>query len=181
MDAVNNSKLKILLQIYADRIVKQSKENLATDDKAGGNLYNSIKNEVDVEKGVFLLSFFMEDYGKYVDKGVRGVTSTYPKTEAALSKFQYGTGTGRKGGLTEGINEWVKKKRFQFTDKKGKFLSYDSTSYIITRSIWNKGIEANTFFSRPFNSIANQIKDVFFDKFILEVESQSVFGDDKKR
>lgn len=181
MDAVDNSKLKTLLQIYADRIVNQSKENLAKDDKGGGNLYNSIRNEVDVEKGVFLLSFFMEDYGKYVDKGVKGVTSTYPATSAALSKFQYGTGTGKKGGLTEGINEWVRGKRFQFTDKKGRFLSYDSTSYIITRSIWNKGLEANTFFSRPFNAIANQINEVFFDKFILEVESQSIFGDDKKR
>ncbi len=181
MAEVNTSKLKELLQIYADRIVTQAKENLEKNKKGGGDLYNSIKNEVDVEKGVFLLSFFMEDYGKYVDKGVKGVTSTYPATSAALSKFQYGTGTGKKGGLTEGIDKWVRKKRFQFRDKKGRFMSYNDMSFLITRSIWNKGIEANTFFTRPFIAIGNQIRDVFFDEFILEVENQSIFGDDKKR
>ena len=53
----------------------------------------------------------MEDYGTFVDKGVRGKTSTYPETSAALSQFQYGSGNFPKGGLTEGINGWLRKEK----------------------------------------------------------------------
>ena len=88
----------------------------------------------------FLLDFLMEDYGAFVDKGVKGKTSTYPETSAALSKFQYGSGTGQKGGLTKALynpetkSGWIKKKKFQWKDKKtGRFLSYESMSYLICK------------------------------------------------
>ena len=30
-----------------------------------------------------------------------------------------------KGGLTEGINGWLEKKRFQWRDERGRFMSYE--------------------------------------------------------
>ena len=66
---------------------------------------------IDKSQDDFLLEFLMEDYGAFVDKGVKGKTSTYPETSAALSKFQYGSGTGPKGGLTKGINSLVRKEK----------------------------------------------------------------------
>ena len=70
--------------------------------------------------------------------------------------FKFGSGTGRKGGLTEGIKKWVKQKGFQFRSKeegsKGRFLSYDSTAYLITRSIFHKGIKPSLFFTKPFEA-----------------------------
>ena len=53
----------------------------------------------------------MEDYAKFIDKGVRGKTSTYPETSAALSKFQYGSGNFPKGGLRNGIKCLVEKEK----------------------------------------------------------------------
>jgi hypothetical protein len=100
----------------------------------------------------------MDDYGMFVDKGVKGKTSS---AKAPNSPYKFGTGTGKKGGLTQGINKWVKQKGFQFRDKKsGRFLSYDSTAYLITRSIFNKGIKPSLFFTKPFEAGYKKYIDV---------------------
>ena len=129
-----------ILLSFAQYVIDASKENLKNDvnkygsNKAGGDLYNSLSYTFDKSQDHFLLDFLMEDYGVFVDKGVRGKTSTYPETAASLSQFQYGSGNFPKGGLTEGINEWMKKKRFQWRDERGRFMSYESMSYLIARS-----------------------------------------------
>ena len=91
--------------------------------------------------------FFMEDYWAFVDQGVKGKESS---AKAPNSPFRFGTGTGRRGGLRESIPKWVQAKRFQFRDKKGKFLSYEQTAFIIARSIYKTGIKPSYFFSKPF-------------------------------
>ena len=121
----------------------------------------------------------MEDYGVFVDKGVRGKTSTYPETAASLSQFQYGSGNFPKGGLTEGINEWMKKKRFQWRDERGRFMSYESMSYIIARSIYNKGLKANLFFTTPFELGLRNLPINLKDAFKLDIENAIIFGEKK--
>ena len=87
-----------ILISFAQYVVDASKENLKNDvnkygsNKAGGDLDNSLGYTFDKSQNLFLLDFLMEDYGTFVDKGVRGKTSTYPETNAALSQFQYGSG-----------------------------------------------------------------------------------------
>ncbi len=176
--------LEKAIEKYAKYVVQQSKSNLTRDKKGGGDLYNSISYDLDVETNAFLLDFLMEDYGAFVDKGVKGKTSTYPETSAALSKFQYGSGTGPKGGLTKALynpeteSGWIKKKKFQWKDKKtGRFLSYKSMSYLIARSIYNKGLKANMFFSKPFESGLQKYGDDFLEGFILDIERQTIFGE----
>ena len=165
-----------VLNAYAKYVVQQAKSNLTKDDKGGGALYNSISYNVEKSQDDFLLEFLMEDYGAFVDKGVRGKTSTYPETSAALSKFQYGSGTGPKGGLTRGISKWLRKKRFQFRDKKGRFMSYDSMTFLISRSIYNKGLKANLFFTKPFEARINNLPDQLSKAFVLDIEDQIVLG-----
>ena len=45
--------------------------------------------------------------------------------------------------------KWVKKKGFQWRDKKGRFMSHKSMGYIIARSIYSKGIQGISFFQKP--------------------------------
>ena len=118
----------------------------------------------------------MEDYGQFVDKGVKGKTSTYPETKAALSQFQYGSGTGQKGGLTKGIRGWLNKKKFQFRDKKGRFMSYESMTYIIARSIYNKGLKANLFFTKPFEKGIEKLPQNLYKAFVTDVDSSIILG-----
>jgi len=175
-----------ILNKYGKYVVQQSKSNLTKDKKGGGDLYNSVSYVIDKSQDDFLLEFLMEDYGVFVDKGVKGKTSTYPETSAALSKFQYGSGTGQKGGLTKALynpetkSGWIKKKKFQWKDKKtGRFLSYESMSYLIARSIYNKGLKANLFFTKPFEAGLKRLPDDLIKGFALDIEDAIILGTKK--
>jgi hypothetical protein len=92
----------------------------------------------------------MADYGMYQDQGVKGKSSS---AKAPNSRFQFGKKSGPKGGLTKGIEKWVKQKGIQFRDKKsGRFISYQSTAFIITRSIYQTGLRPSLFFTKPFEA-----------------------------
>jgi hypothetical protein len=176
---MNFKNVNDVLNGFAQYVVDSSKNNLTNDNKGGGDLYNSISYTYEKSQELFLLDFLMEDYGSYVDKGVKGLTSTYPETASALSKFQYGSGTGPKNGLRDGIKKWVAEKRFQFRDKKGKFLSYESTAYIIARSIYNKGLKANLFFTQPFELGLRELPKQLSDAFALDIEDGIILGTKK--
>tara|TARA_R110001606_G_scaffold293574_1_gene441343 strand:- start:3 stop:530 length:528 start_codon:yes stop_codon:yes gene_type:complete len=169
--------LEAVMTKYAKYVIQQSRSNLTKDDKGSGNLYNSLSYGLVEDDEAMLVEFMMEDYGAFVDRGVKGKTSTYPETSAALSQFQYGSGTGPKGGLTKGIDKWLRKKRFQWRDKKGRFMSYKSMRYLIVKSIYNKGLKANLFFSKPFKAGINKYELSMAKAFVADIESQMVFGE----
>ena len=157
------------LEAFKDYVISQSRANLTRKNKSvSKQLYNSLKGIVDVMPNSFSLKFEMEDYGKFQDQGVKGKKTTYP--ESTNSPFKFGTGTGKKGGLSGGIKQWVKARRFQFQDKKGKFLSYESTAYIISRSIWNKGIKASLFFTKPFEKGFKRLPEEILEAYGLDVD-----------
>ena len=157
------------LKNFAKYVVTKSRMNLRSSDKnSSGDLSRSLDSDVKVSKNSFQLAFMMEDYGVFQDKGVKGKSSS---AKAPNSPFKFGTGTGRKGGLSEGINKWVKRKRFQFRDKKsGRFLSYDSTAFLISRSIYQKGIAPSLFFTKPFEKAFKNLNKDLVEAYKLDVE-----------
>ena len=167
--------LEAVMTQYAKYVIQQSRSRLTKDDKGGGDLYNSLSYNLLEDDQAMLVEFMMEDYGAFVDRGVKGKTSTYPQTSAALSPFQYGSGTGPKGGLTKGIDKWLRKKRFQWRDKKGKFMSYQSMRYLIVKSIYNKGLKANLFFTKPFEAGIQKYELDMGKAFAEDIRSQMVF------
>ena len=158
------------LKNFAKYVVTKARINLRGDDKnISGKLAKSLDSDVKVSKNSFQLAFLMEDYGVFQDKGVRGKSSS---AKAPNSPFKFGSGTGKKGGLSEGINKWVKRKRFQFRDKKsGRFLSYDSTAFLISRSIYQKGIAPSLFFTKPFEKAFKGLNKDLVEAYKLDVEA----------
>jgi len=156
------------LNKFAKYVVQQSRSNLTKSDKnVSKELYNSLGYDLNVSKNSFSLSLLMEDYGMFQDKGVKGKTSS---SKAPNSPFQFGSGTGKKGGLTNGIDKWVRRRRFQFRDKKGRFMSYQSTAFLITRSIYNKGIKPSMFFTKPFEKAFKGLNEELIKAYALDVE-----------
>jgi hypothetical protein len=149
--ADNLKEVNLVLQRFRDYVIQQSRSNLSKGDKnVSKQLYNSLKGEVVTEETFSIVGFSMADYGKFQDQGVKGKSSS---TKAPNSPFKFGTGSGQKGGLTKGIQKWVQARGFQFRDKKtGKFMSYEQTAYLISRSIFHKGIKASLFFTKPFEA-----------------------------
>jgi hypothetical protein len=157
------------LERFRNHVVSVSKRNLTNKNRnVSKKLYNSIKGDVKAMPNSFSLQFYMEYYGAYQDLGVQGKNSI---SKAPNSPFRFGKGTGKKGGLTEGIKEWVRKRRFQFKDKKtGKFLSYESTAFLITRGIYNKGIRPSMFFTKPFEAAYRNLPDELVKSFALDTQ-----------
>jgi hypothetical protein len=141
---------QVVTKAFADYVVQQARTNLTKGGKnVSKDLYNSITKEVvsDNDNNYTIIGFSMDGYGQFVDQGVRGKSSS---SKAPNSPFKFGSGTGKKGGLSKGILNWVTARRFQFQDKKsGKFLSYQSTAFLISRSIYHKGMKPSNFFTRP--------------------------------
>jgi hypothetical protein len=168
--------VETVIKKFRDYVIQQARSNLSKSKHNNTkSLYNSLKGEIVTENNFTIVGFKMDDYGTFVDLGVKGKTSS---NKAPNSPYKFGSGTGKKGGLTKGINQWVRQKGFQFRDRKsGKFLSYDSTAYLITRSIFHKGIKPSLFFTKPFEAGYKKYIDVDLMKaFSQDVETMVDFN-----
>lgn len=152
-----------LLDNFRDKVIQEAKKGLPRDT---GALGNSLKSYVKESPNSVQITFEMKPYGWFQDRGVKGV-----KSGESLSGYKFGTGSGESGGLTKGINKWVKRKGFQFRDKQGKFLSYEQTARTIIRSIWNKGIKPSMFFTRPFEKYYKQLPNKVTKKYVKDMET----------
>jgi len=110
-----------LIKRFRDYVIQQSRSNLSKSRKNNTKeLYNSLKGEIVSERDYSIVGFSMAEYGMYQDQGVKGKSSS---RKAPNSPFKFGSGSGIKGGLTKGIEQWVKQKGIQFKDKKsGKLI-----------------------------------------------------------
>jgi len=166
---LDQDNIDIELKKFKDYVIQQSKSNLTKGrHNFTKSLYNSIKGDSKAYPRSYLLSFSMEEHGSYQDQGVRGKNSNI---KAPNSPFKFGTGTGKKGGLTTGIKKWVRAKRFQFKNREtGKFMSYDSTALLIARSIYNKGLKPTLFFTKPFNNAFKRLPEEMVKGLSMDVD-----------
>lgn len=169
-----DANLDEILKKFTKYVVSQAKSNLTRKKKnVKGNLYNSIKGDTFVGKNSIGVYFEMEDYGVFQDSGIKGKSSGQSLGTFKDGGFRFGSGTGQPGGLTKAIKQWVRDRRFQFKDKaNGKFMSYDATAFLITRSIWQKGIKPTRFFSKPFEDGIKRLPDEVVEKYGLDVENK---------
>ncbi len=149
--------LERYLNSFGKQVVNRAKGNLQKAKGGGTNLEKSIDFKVTNNTEGFAVQFFMADYGTFVDKGVSGTNKTRSfkdyEGKVISSPYKFGTGSSRvgkaKGGMSGIMAKWVKKKGFQWRDKKGRFMSRKSMGYIIARSIYSKGIQGISFFQKP--------------------------------
>jgi len=170
---------KKALDQFVEAVIKDSRRNLQKKN-VSGTLSRSLEGDVKFHKNSFSLKFLMEDYGYYVDRGVKGTTSSYVELGKYPTLARFGSGKGT-GSLSESIKKWVRNRRFQFRDKKGRFMSYNSTAFLISRSIWNKGLKPSLFFTKPFEKYFKKLPTELVDKFALDVEDLMEFSLDQKR
>lgn len=169
-------RIQAVLDRFGKYVVQQARANLTRNNKnVSKDLYNSItwNSEAAKSGASFSASLSMLPYGEFQDQGVKGKSSTYGASQG--SPFRFGTGKGKKGGLTEAMQKWVRARRLQFRDKKGKFLSYDSTAFLIARSVYQKGIPASMFYSRPFNLAYQRLPSELIEAFELTPEDLKEF------
>jgi len=160
-------KTKEALNTFAKRVIKQSRQNLTKGKKNVNNsLYNSLFYKAKVMPNSIDVFFFMEDYGKFVDKGVKGTNSNYIENRDTPFSFR------SKMPPRKPIIEWAKKRNFRLRDDNGRFSKgdYNTIGYILQRSIFKKGIRASMFFTKPFENEFNKLPADVINQYGLDID-----------
>ena len=154
------------LNNFAKYVVKQARTNLTKGSKPFGShndtkkLYDSLKYQTNVSKNSFQLSFIMEEYGLYQDKGVSGVKKKYNTPYSYKDKMPNPTK----------LDKWIVRKGLALRDKKGKFISRKGLQFIIARGIFMNGIKPSLFFTKPFRKAFSNLDKDIVKAFELDVE-----------
>ena len=151
------------LEAYGENVISKAKNKLRKNNNTGA-LSESLKYELkDTDTDKPKIVFTGEEYGNFLDLGVQGNDpEAQPRgakirfNRAPNSPYQFGTGTGTSGGLRNAIDKWVLQRGgFKVRDEKGRFINRKSMVFLITRSIWNTGLEP-TYFFRDAQDEANR-------------------------
>ena len=166
---IDRANMEAAFDAFGKYLVQQSRTNLSKRkriDRKG--LYDSLGYEFKRHPNSFMFAFTMAEYGKFVDKGVQGVSQS---KKAPKSPYKFGSGNGPKGGFRPAIDGWVKRKGILFRDRTtGRMMSREQTSFLIRNSIWHTGLETTNFFSRPFELAFKRLPGEIIEAYGLDVE-----------
>ena len=149
-----------LLNDFRSNVIREAKRNL-TSQNTSGRLSKSLKSYVKESKNSIQISFEMEDYGFYQDRGVQGT-----KGGKSLDGYKY----TNKMPPPKAFDKWNVKKGIAPRDKKGKFIKRKSLNFLIARSIFEKGIKPTLFFTKPFEKFYKRLPNQLVEKYGLDME-----------
>lgn len=177
---MDNKQTYKYLNDFAKYVIQQSRSNLTKSNKnSSKSLYNSLDSEIEVSANSFRLAFLMEDYGKFVDKGVQGSNPSGIKKgvqKAPNSEYRFKS----KSIPTKVLDKWVIKKGIAPRNKSGKFLSREGLKFAIAKSIALQGIRPSLFFTRPFEAAFKNLPDELTQAYGLDVEQFLQYTINKK-
>lgn len=156
------------LNKFGKYVIQQSRTNLTKNKiNATGDLYGSLGYDLKVMPNSVFMEFYMMDYGKFVDEGVKGSKSTYPESRNSPFKF-----TGRYKMIPpKSLDKWVIKKGIKgIRDDKGRFITRQSLKYAIATSLYQKGTKATLFFTKPFEKAFMNLPDEVIQAFALDID-----------
>lgn len=157
------NRTKEALDDFKKYVIQQARTNLTKGKKnVDKKLYDSLQGFLDESPAGFRLYFEMEDYGMFQDKGVSGKKKKYD------TPFNY---TNKKPPIGP-LAKWAKKKNIRLRDEQGRFKkgSYNTIGFLISRSIFEKGIKPSLFFTKPFERAIKRLPE----------DLAEAFGDDIK-
>ena len=145
---------------FAKNVVFKARAN-AQKKSATGNLANSIYADLQVHKQSFSLEFWMSPYGEFVDKGVSGKKKKYK------TPFSYKD----KMPPSNVFLKWIKVRGIKGRGKNGRFITNKSLSFLIARSVFNKGLKPSLFFTKPFTQEFKGLSDELVEAFGLDIDN----------
>jgi len=139
-------KFRIALDEFGQEFVLKLARNLITLDKvATRKLIKSLDYKITEPKpDEYRLTLLAQNYFYWVDKGRK------PGAPPPLKPLE----------------DWARAKRLQFRSKKGRFLSYRQTAFIVQRSLTAKPKGAGKII-KPTNVLKNTIADMLKEKKML--------------
>lgn len=183
------SEFKNAIEKYAKYVIQQSRSNLTKARKGGGQLDKSLGFELKQNRGSkgkfesgYNVEFFMEDYGIYQDLGVKGIGGQRKtgknkgvafENKGKGGKFQFRKGVPNRS-MIKSLNTWIKRKGIKGRNEKtGRFITNQSLSFAIAKSVFHTGIKRSLFFTKPFEAgitkYDNDIANAYGDDILKEL------------
>jgi hypothetical protein len=155
--------LKRELSRFGKSVVQQSRSRLTKGKKnASKDLYNSLEFDLQTGATSFTLTFLMEDYGKFVDKGVSGKEKKYN------TPFRY----KNKKPPTKPFEKWARTRGLKGRDKKtGRFITRKSLAFALREHVYKKGIRPTLFFTKSFEQQFKRLSDNLGDAFSGDIDN----------
>ena len=110
-----------ILDDFKSNIIREAKKNLASQSTSG-KLRDSLKGYVKESKNSIQVSFEMEEYGFFQDRGVKG-----KKSGKSLDGYKY----TNKMPPAKAFDKWSVRKGIAPRDKNGKFIKRKSLNFLI--------------------------------------------------
>ena len=153
-------------------VIQQSRSNLTKQRKNfSKSLYDSINGVSKVNPNSISLYFEMEKHGLYQDKGVRGTKSNY--IENKDTPYSYKSKGGKRGlkGMPppKALDKWVVKRGIAPRDAKGRFMSRNTVNFLVAKSIFEKGIKASLFFTKPFEKAFKDLPQELVEAYGIDI------------
>ena len=149
------------LNKFAKGVVTQARSNLTRQKKnASKKLYDSIDYETQVYPNSIRLAFFMEPYGLFQDQGVNG------------KKIKHGSPFSYRDKMPpqSALDKWIVRRGLAPRDEKGRLLPRKTIQWILSRSIYNKGIKPSKFFSKALDTKLKTLPNELFAPYGLTAE-----------
>lgn len=142
------------LEYFGNRVINRSKSALTQKKKnVSKELYNSLRYDISQDSKGYSISFYMLDYGKFIDKGVKGRDSS-KKAPNSPYKFR------DKMPPPKSLDQWVVRRGIRGTrNEKGQFVKRDSIKYAIAKNIQKFGIQETGFFTTSFENAYKRLPD----------------------
>ena len=151
--------VQAILDEFKANVINEAKRNLSAQNTSG-RLKDSLKGYVKESKNSIQVSFEMEDYGFYQDRGVKG-----KKGGKSLDNYKY----TNKMPPPKAFDKWTVRKGIAPRDKEGRFIKRKSLNFLIARSIFNKGIKPTLFFTKPFEKYYKRLPKELTEKYALDM------------
>jgi hypothetical protein len=157
------------LRDFGRRVNKKARANLKKKGNDTGKLSNSLFLKVKQNPNSLSMTMEWEDYGKFIDKGVRGTggvrktTSKFSKRnnkgklwkiKAKGSEYKF----GKSGGISaKHFTGWAKRKGI--------------SPHAVAKAVYHQGIETTNFFTKPFEEEFPSLSDELTEAYGLDIEN----------
>lgn len=148
-----------ILSKFGREVVLNARTNFLAKN-ASGKGARSIEEKLEVFPNSFCLSFIMERYMEYQDKGVSGIKQKYN------TPFKYTT----KRPPAKAFDKWSIRRGLAGRNEKGQFLSRKSLTFALANHVFMYGIKPSLFFTKAFEKEFKTLPPLLVDAYGLDVE-----------
>lgn len=158
---MDKENLNIALEDWGNKVIAQAKRNLINLKKDNtGKLARSMK--IKAVDGVLIFS--MEQYGIAVDTGRDGKKRRQPS-----NKSIFGRPARAAWPPVSAIKKWVNTKPVKPRGLNNKKITVDSLTYVIGKSIAEKGIKPSLFFTDAFEKELPGLSTLIVEAFAKDL------------